>query len=395
MQNAKEKLADFTARSLWIVTSLVMAAVSFLEYGQDFQWYFAAARILLEGGNPYDYTRVSSVLLEVTGRAGYNPFFYPLWFGWLITPLSLLPFQIARAIWMLLNLTLWLFGLIRLQQLLDFPRPGWRGWLVHLLATVVFAWTTWKFEQIGILLFVIAVELLIAYQKGQWNRLGIFLALALIKPNVMLIPIGVIGVWLVRRQNLRPVITALILLAGLVLLTTALTPGWYQPFLQPGFGKGLTVILDGPSQATATRVNTTLLDWLKGFAVPESVRIVMYAAVVLIGVWVLIRTVWKAETILEVMVVSLLVSFAITPYALQYDYPPLTIVLYWAMAYSSRAGSKVIPALVLLFVTSVLVWERPISDGYWIVIGLAGLSLWVVRHFKDTSSADDSRDRFP
>ncbi|HSK67501.1 MAG TPA: glycosyltransferase family 87 protein, partial [Anaerolineales bacterium] len=391
MQNAKEKLADFTARSLWIVTSLVMAAVSFLEYGQDFQWYFAAARILLEGGNPYDYTRVSSVLLEVTGRAGYNPFFYPLWFGWLITPLSLLPFQIARAIWMLLNLTLWLFGLIRLQQLLDFPRPGWRGWLVHLLATVVFAWTTWKFEQIGILLFVIAVELLIAYQKGQWNRLGIFLALALIKPNVMLIPIGVIGVWLVRRQNLRPVITALILLAGLVLLTTALTPGWYQPFLQPGFGKGLTVILDGPSQATATRVNTTLLDWLKGFAVPESVRIVMYAAVVLIGVWVLIRTVWKAETILEVMVVSLLVSFAITPYALQYDYPPLTIVLYWAMAYSSRAGSKVIPALVLLFVTSVLVWERPISDGYWIVIGLAGLSLWVVRHFKDTSSADDSR----
>jgi hypothetical protein len=42
----------------------------------------------------------------------------------------------------------------------------------------------------------------------------------------------------------------------------------------------------------------------------------------------LIRAVWNSETILEVMVASLLVSFAITPYALQYDYPPLTIILF-------------------------------------------------------------------
>ena len=95
------------------------------------------------------------------------------------------------------------------------------------------------------------------------------------------------------------------------------------------------------------------------------------------------------------MVAFLLVSFAITPYALQYDYPPLTIVLYWVMALSSRAGSIVIPALVLLLISSVLVWERPISDGYWIVIGLAGLSLWVVRGLRDTSSARDSLYHFP
>ncbi|HEX5837668.1 MAG TPA: glycosyltransferase family 87 protein [Anaerolineales bacterium] len=395
MQNSREKLAAFTALSLWIVTSLVMAAITFLEYGQDFRGYYAAASVLLDGGNPYDYTQVSSVLLEISGQAGNNPFYYPLWFGWLITPLSLLPFQIARAVWMLLNLLLWLFGLIRLQQFLGFPRPGWRGWLVHLLATFIFAWTTWKFEQTGILLFVMAVEILIAYQKGQWTCLGIFLALAPIKPNVMLIPVAAIGIWLVRRQIRRPVITALITLTGLVLLTTALTPGWYQPFFQAGFGEGLTVVLDGPGQVTGTRLNTTLLDWLKWFAVPESVRTVIYAVVVLIGVWVVIRAVWKSETILEVMVASLLVSFAVTPYALQYDYPPLTIVLYWAMAFSSRAGSKLIAALVILFLTSVLVWEHPISDGYWIVIGLAGLSLWVVRGLRDTSTARDSLYRFP
>jgi hypothetical protein len=395
MQNARERLADFTALCLWIVTSVVMAAITFLEYGQDFRGYYAVARVLLAGGNPYDYRLVANVLLEVTGRAGNNPFYYPLWFGWLITPLSLLPFQIARAVWLILNLAFWIYGLIRLQQLLDFPRPGWRGWLVHLLSTFIFAWTTWKFEQTGILLFLLLVEVLIAYQKQQWTRMGFFLAVILIKPNVMLIPFATIGLWLGRNRTWRPLLTALLLLTGLVLLTTVLTPGWFQPFLQPDFGQGLTVVLDGPDQVTGTRLNTTLLDWLKWFAVPENARIAIYAIVVILGIWALTLAIWKSGSILDVIVTSLLVSFAITPYALQYDYPPLAIVLFWAMALSSRAGLRGIPVLLLLFITSVLVWERPISDGYWIVIGLVALCLWVWKGIKDRSIAPYPLDRSP
>src|SRR5215212_6165827 len=126
---------------------------------------------------------------------------------------------------MVLNLGLWLLGLMRLQQLLDFPRPGWRTWLMNLLATFIFAWTTWKFEQTGILLFVIMVEVLLAYKKQQWNRMGIFLALALIKPNIMLIPVVALGAWLIRNKYWRPVLVALTVLAGCVIVTTVLTPG--------------------------------------------------------------------------------------------------------------------------------------------------------------------------
>src|SRR5512138_2432683 len=132
MQNSKEKLLDFTALCLWVTGSIAMAAYVFIQFGQDFRGYYAAARVLLARGNPYDYSLVARVLMDVTGRAGNNPFYYPLWFGWFIAPLSLLRFQTARLIWMLINLGLWLLGLLRLQQLLDFPRPGWRTWLMNL-----------------------------------------------------------------------------------------------------------------------------------------------------------------------------------------------------------------------------------------------------------------------
>ena len=376
MQNSREKLLDFTALSLGMITSLVMAIFAFLEYGQDFRGYYAAARVLLERNNPYDYTQVARVLLEVTGRTGNNPFYYPLWFGWFITPLSLLPFQTARVFWMLFNWAMWIIGLLRLQQLMDFPRKGWRNWLINLLATFVFAWMTWKFEQTGILLFIIMVEVLIAYKKQQWNRMGIFLALALIKPNVMLVPVIALVLWLVRNRNWRPVVVTGIALVALIVITTALTPDWYQPFFQPHFGQGLTEVLDGPNQIISTRLNTTLLDLLKWFSVPKNVQIVIYTVVGLAGVWILLIRVWKSKSILDISVTALLVSFAITPYALQYDFPPLTIVLFWILARLSRVKSEFLPTLMVALIASVLVWERPISDGYWIVIGLIVLAAW-------------------
>ena len=379
MQNNKENLLNFTALCLWLITSVTMAVFAFLQYGQDFRGYYAAGRVLLERGNPYDYAQVARVLVEVTGRAGNNPFYYPLWFGWFIAPLSLLPFQAARAFWMLLNLALWLVGLIRLRQLLGFPQNGWRTWSWNLLATIVFAWTTWKFEQTGILLFVIVVEMLISYQNQQWDRLGLFLALAAIKPNVMLLPMIALALWLIRKKNWRSVLVAGGVLAALALITTFLTADWTRPFFQPDFGQGLTEVLDGPNQVTGTRLNTTLLDWLKWFSVPLVVRNVLYAVAVFAGLWILGARIWKSNSILDVTVTALLVSFATTPYALQYDFPPLTIVLFTALAVSTQIESKWIPALLVTFIASVLLWERPISDGYWIVIGLCVLTLWAAK----------------
>lgn len=376
LETSQEKRADFAALCAWIIGSGTMALIAFDRYGQDFRGYYAAARVLLEGGNPYDYSQVAAVLLQVTGRAGNNPFYYPLWFGWFITSLAWLPFQISRAIWMIFNWTAWTVGLIRLQQLIRWPPRGWRNWLMNLLTTFIFAWMTWKFEQAGILLFAVMVEVLIAYRKQQWDRMGFFLALSLLKPNVMFLPIVTLAAWLIRQKNWRPVLTMLGILTGLVLITTIMTPDWYQPVFRPGFGQGLTNVLDGPDHITGIRLNTTLLDWLGLFSIPRGVGITIYIAGTILGLSILVITVQRSKTILQTTVTSLLVTFAITPYALQYDYPPLAIVLFWAIGRAYYAAWKVVPVLLISFIGSVLLWERPISEGFWIVFGLAVLAIW-------------------
>jgi len=161
-----------------------------------------------------------------------------------------------------------------------------------------------------------------------------------------------------------------------------LTPEWYQPFFKPHFGQGLTEVLDGPGQVTGVRLNSTLLDWLKWFSIPETLRCGMYLVVALATLWILWRSIRGSKSILEVMAIALLASFAITPYALQYDFPPLVFVLFWALAASQNVKGKLVPILILVFLASVLIWERPISDGYWIVIGLVVLTAWVDRGMK-------------
>jgi hypothetical protein len=200
----------------------------------------------------------------------------------------------------------------------------------------------------------------------------------------MLIPVGILCLWLIRNKIYRPVILMTVLLAGLVLLTTILTPGWYQPLLQPNFGQGLTEVLDGPDKTTGIRLNTTLLDWLKVLQIPDDIAFIIYGLAIAISLFVIGKLVWNSKSVLEVTVVALLVNFAITPYALQYDFAPMTVVLFWGLALAVYAESVKIPALLIAFVASVLIWERPISDGYWIVIGLCALVIWSIRLNKDT-----------
>jgi hypothetical protein len=72
----------------------------------------------------------------------------------------------------------------------------------------------------------------------------------------------------------------------------------------------------------------------------------------------------------------------LTPYAGQYDYPLLAWGLFWTWAaHPERRTLRWWVALALLvFVYSVLIWEHPAYDGYWIVLGTAVLLVVVGPH---------------
>ena len=378
---------DFFGLATWLVLGLYLAGISLVFYGEDFRGYYAAARVLLGGGNPYDYHQVAQVLLEITGKMGNNPYYYPPWFTWFFISLTTLPFQMARAVWMMFNLIIWDLGLWNLRNILDVPFNGWRLYMLYALATFSFAWITWRYEQAGILIFVILVAVLKTIKNQQWSWAGFWMALSLIKPNITLIVVLGLTVWLIRQRYWRPVLIMGLWLIGLTAISTLITPDWYQPLFEERFGQGLNVVLDGPDKVVALRLITTMLDWLRTLGIEGRLKLVIYGVVAVAGIMIFLITIWNSASLLQVMSISLLVSYTLTPYAMQYDNPSLFIVVFWALSLClvSRRAMR-IGILLAGFVFSVIFWQQNISWAYWMVVGSVALAAWAM--FQSNRSPD-------
>ncbi|MCC6300039.1 MAG: DUF2029 domain-containing protein [Anaerolineales bacterium] len=331
-------------------------------------------------GNPYDYREVSKVLLEVTGRMGNNPFYYPPWFAWIFLLLVRFDFQVARAIWLAVNFILWNCGLWRLNIALGGTLKGWRLYGLFALATFSFAWITWRYEQAGILLFVVLVELILSIRNRNYTWAGVWLALLLIKPNIGLpIAFGV-GWWLIRNGMRRTPFIAVVAILSLTVVSTIVTPDWYQPFFEKGFGNGLTTVLDGPDKVTALRINSTFPDWLATFGLSRPFRIGSYALCAIFGAVILVRSVRESQSLLQIVSLSTLLSFALAPYALQYDFPPLVVTMFWSLSVAlSHRQTRWTSLLAALFIFSVIFWQKNISWAYWMIVGMILLYFLSIR----------------
>jgi hypothetical protein len=372
-----KKRFDFAMLSSWLLMSVFLALISLLWFGQDFRGYFAAAQVIMAGGNPYDYRQVAQVLLEVTGEMGNNPYYYPPWFAWLFILLTYLPFEIARAIWMAFNVIIWDLALWQLGKILDWPKIEWQRYGLFTLTTFCFAWITWRYEQAGILVFAILIAFILSMRKHNSIASGIWLALLLIKPNVTLIVVAGISLWLWRHGQRRTVLVTVLTLLGLFSIATFITPEWYQPLFEDGFGQGLTVALDGPDRVVAVRINTTFVDWLRTLGVTADLRMLIYGCAILIGAVLFLWSVYHFQSLIDLVSVLLLISYALTPYALQYDYPSLAIVLFWALSRAASSPNGLRLGIVLAaFVCSVIFWQQNISWAYWMVVGLIALAAW-------------------
>lgn len=112
-------MSDPTRGSAWRLARLVIAAAVAWHLlmvlapprtpppkdteGRDFASYYYAARVAVEGGNPYDKTALEAVSAADGTRAEVHPFFYPppflLAVAWTV-PFGLLP---AFTVWFVLN----------------------------------------------------------------------------------------------------------------------------------------------------------------------------------------------------------------------------------------------------------------------------------------------------
>jgi hypothetical protein len=225
-------------------------------------------------------------------------------------------------------------------------------------------------------LFALVGLSLWGYRRDRPWLAGTAMALLLTKPNVTWLIVPTLGLVYWKRQR-RAVWWAGAVLVVLLLASTAIVPTWPTHLAEPDFGAGLRFKLDGPDRIESVRLATVLRDWLGQWTDSQGCYWLVWGFLAVGSGWVLWRA-WRAGTD-EVYRVALsgALGLLLTPYALQYDYPPLTLAFFWIWRFLPRDRPFALwgALSVLAFVVSVPLWERPVYDGYWMLLGIVGLLL--------------------
>lgn len=372
MLNFKTKHADFAAKLIFFSVLAGLVLIAYAAEGVDFRGYYAAAELVSRGGNPYDYSQLAPVLFELTGFAGNNPYFYPPWFSLFFLPFTFLPFETARLVWLMLNGAFFYLSLNILRDVLEWDMAGWRKWSVYLAATLLFAAYCLRSEQAGIVLLFFLSLLLLAIKRQNYALAGLSLVLFVSKPQATILAALLIAVWMLVKQR-RSFYWAAGWTVGLTVLSTLAIPNWWR-FDLDNFGAGLAYELDGPEQVAATRIVSTLYDFLSyTFSVSATVQYLLAIIVFLLACVVLWLAWRQTGDLVPTTSAALLLTLLVTPYALQYDYVPLVLPFLWALMQFEKLGAGYRWVIVMLFAfsMSILLWQEWSYQGYWQLLAIA------------------------
>ena len=364
-------ILEFASLAGFILVLVGFGYIAFSRGGVDYRGYHAAAMLVLRGGNPYDYAQLAPVLEEIAGFQSNNPFFYPPWYVLPFLPLALLPFQAARAVWIVINLVLFVLSVEWIRDAINWKLDGWRRWLVFLGAFLTFGAFCLISEQAGILLLFGAALALRSLKYDRPALAGLGLVILFTKPQATIIAVAVLGLWMFLYKR-KSVLWALACVVILTVIASIAMPNWWS-FESKGFGEGLIYQLQGPGQIEFRRVYGTIYDYLSHSLSITGLPSYLIAALLGVVGLALVGIAWFKYKSPEIITgTGILLTLLVTPYALQYDYVPLIVLVFWLQMRSLQSIWQVRLAviLLLLFVFSVLIWQEWSYQGYWQVIGV-------------------------
>lgn len=366
--------ADFATVVAWVTSLLIMAVSSYFFFGvegHDFRTFYASGLALRDAQDPYDYATLAPYLERITGEVGNFPFYHMPWVGLFFIPFTFIPYEAARAVWLGLNTLAWVAAVIGLARVLHAKIYAWRTLWLFLLATYLFAWFTWRYEQMGILLLLGAVAAWGALERRRDVAAGVLLALLLSKPTISIVVVLAVLGWAGLARRFRVWLGFGVALIALLLVAFPQTLLYLQNFRDPAFQTSLFYVLDGPSTIVGVRVNTTLKDWLELWGVAEPLIYTAYTLAALVALPSLLWAVWRGS-LRMVLSIAVLTTFWLVPYALQYDYPLLLIPIAVAVAQVGAVRQRWLTLICMglcLAMLSVPFWEESIAEGFWLVIG--------------------------
>jgi hypothetical protein len=250
---------------LTLVLGLLLVAMVIVNHrfslmspgGNDFVPRYVGTRLMLdEGISPYSEKATTEIQKVIYGRPAQagedeNLFVYPLYSTVVFAPFSLIDdYVLARALWMtLLQVALVATVLVGLQ-LADW-RPHWT-----IAAALTMFGLLWYHSarplingNAAILCGLFIVVAMLAIRKEHDVLAGPLVALATIKPQVVVLWFPWVILWAASKRRWRLVGSTLISLAALVLGTSLIVPDWllsnyrqiaaYPTYTLPGTPSGI------------------------------------------------------------------------------------------------------------------------------------------------------------
>jgi hypothetical protein len=206
------------AKALVIGVSIacLFALNSYFEPHFDFRSFWGAGRALLEGRNPYDYAVLQEILYP-WATANFN---YPLYIAVLVVPLGLFDLETAKNIWLTVSEILFILSLYLIRR----PVRGSGGMALSTIACSAFVPTLIAVYDQQTSMFALFLLSVVYYglRTERHGLAGAALALSLIKPQTMALPLAV-TLFQLRREGL---ISFGVTLASMLLVAFGLMRDW-------------------------------------------------------------------------------------------------------------------------------------------------------------------------
>jgi Glycosyltransferase family 87 len=311
-------------------------SIDYLKYGTDFSSFWMSGKLVLQGKNPYDMVAWGQGFQRFSLGFLLTPvFLYPLPLALLLAPLGWLPFHGAYNAWVTLSLLMIITSLVVLLRLGTNPR--WKLFFIPLLVEIMLfrptILTLTQGQVSGLFLFGLAWTAFL-WQKGKWFWGGFLLGLLALKPNLGLILIVLVGIWLLLNKKWMALCGTLV--SGILMLIAGLiyNPAWVTQYLQVGstklsqtFGGSPTVWGLGALISHNQITTTLVIGSLAGL-------------VILFGFfWAILR----AHAILRpvsVLALAVSVTLLVTPYTWTYDQLLLILPIVAVILAMDRMGAR-------------------------------------------------------
>ena len=312
---------------------LGMAPVALLRQPTDFSIYYAAARVLATGGDPYDW----HVLQHVAPQVIAPGYVYPRWGLLPVLAIAWLPLPVAAGVWLAASCSCLVGATWTLGRLAGIPsRSFWLPGLVGLVCLSIPGLFVLIQGQASMLLLAALVGAYAALRADRPRWTGVLLALALAKPQLTSLPaLAVLFVAWRRHTFPQVALWAGGALGALIALSFAARPRWPVGWLAALAADAA----QGGGGAQALRANMGTVPALATH-LPALAGVLLLAMAVGAGAWLLLvlaHRVADEETSradLELVSGAICVGTALSPWMWIYDgvlwLVPLIVLVAWA-----------------------------------------------------------------